>query len=71
MQRVQFLTSPVELLFNRQIRNKLPSFLLLQGNDDVVEDHVVPDEEEKEKIKVHADRRNRAKDSELNWVTMY
>ena len=58
-------TSPAELLFNRQIRNKLPSFSSLQGNDDVAGDHVVRDKEEKAKMKVHADRRNRAKDSEL------
>ena len=53
--------SPAELLFNRSIRNKLPSFSSLQHEDDPVEHHVVLDKEEKEKMKVHADRRNNAK----------
>ncbi|CAB4040725.1 uncharacterized protein K02A2.6-like, partial [Paramuricea clavata] len=58
-------TSPAELLFNRSIRNKLPSFSSLQHNDGPVEHHVVRDKEEKEKMKVHADRRNNAKESQL------
>ncbi|CAB4007063.1 Transposon Tf2-9 poly [Paramuricea clavata] len=57
--------SPAELLFNRTMRNKLPSFLSLQHNDGPVEHHVVRDKEEKEKMKVHADRRNNAKESQL------
>ncbi|CAB3986500.1 Transposon Tf2-9 poly [Paramuricea clavata] len=57
--------SPAELLFNRSIRNKLPSFSSLQHNDGPVEHHVVRDKEEKEKMKVHADRRNNAKESQL------
>ncbi|CAB4040261.1 uncharacterized protein K02A2.6-like, partial [Paramuricea clavata] len=58
-------TSPAELLFNRSIRNKLPSFSSLQHNDGPMEHHVVRDKEEKEKMKVHADRRNNAKESQL------
>ena len=60
-------TSPAELLFNRPIRNKLPSFSSLEchDDDDAVEDHVVRDKEEKRKMKLHADRRNRAKESKL------
>ena len=57
--------SPAELLFNRKIRNKLPSFYSLQRNDDAVKDYVTRDKEEKKKMKVHADRRNRAKESKL------
>ncbi|CAB3989654.1 Transposon Tf2-9 poly [Paramuricea clavata] len=57
--------SPAELLFNRSIRNKLPSFSSLQHNDGPMEHHVVRDKEEKEKMKVHADRRNNAKESQL------
>ncbi|CAB4028930.1 uncharacterized protein K02A2.6-like, partial [Paramuricea clavata] len=57
--------SPAELLFNRSFRNKLPSFSSLQHNDGPVEHHVVRDKEEKEKMKVHADRRNNAKESQL------
>ncbi|CAB4009137.1 Transposon Ty3-I Gag-Pol poly [Paramuricea clavata] len=41
------------------------SFSSLQHNDGPVEHHVVRNKEEKEKIKVHADRRNNAKESQL------
>ncbi|CAB3983491.1 PREDICTED: uncharacterized protein K02A2.6-like [Paramuricea clavata] len=58
-------TSPAEVLFNRSIRFKLPSFSSLQHNDGPMEHHVVRDKEEKEKMKVHADRRNNAKESQL------
>ena len=37
----------------------------LQRNDDAVKDYVTRDKEEKEKMKVHADKRNSAKESKL------
>ncbi|CAB3986536.1 Uncharacterized protein K02A2.6 [Paramuricea clavata] len=58
-------TSPAELLFNRSIRNKLPSFSSLQHGDGPEEHRVVRDKEENEKMKVHADRNNNAKESQL------
>ncbi|XP_028408174.1 uncharacterized protein K02A2.6-like [Dendronephthya gigantea] len=58
-------TSPAELLFNRVIRNKLPSFSSLQPSEDSDQQHVVCDKEEKRKMKMHADRRNKAKESPL------
>ena len=52
-------TSPAELLFNRPIRNKLPSFSSLQCHEeddaDALEDHVVRDKEDKRKMKLHGD----------------
>ncbi len=58
-------TSPAELLFKRPLRNKLPSFSSLQNAGNPVEPHIVRDQKEKEKMKIHADRRNNAKKSEL------
>ena len=58
-------TSPAELLFKRPLRNKLPSFSSLQNTGNPVEPHIVRDQKEKEKMKIHADRRNNAKKSEL------